>query len=177
MQIKVTSKGIPEMRAFLDRIQKGLKGMASQQVGIYLVGDSTHGLKHYPYYKYVNRPAGFPELGYTNSAGNWVQGYASEKQHHFVMAAIKDGRITPGVEKRGYESGLQGAWTLKTHGTAYTISNDKPYAGYVMGDQQTRMHKLIGWRNFREVIKTNLQGAFRYAQAEVAKWLKSQKVK
>jgi hypothetical protein len=160
MNIKFTSRGIPELLAYLDRIQRGLKGKTSGWVAEYLVGDMSHGLKHYVPYKYVT----------VEQAGGWK----SDKQRRYVMAMIREGKIDPGAPHRTGE--LQRGWEYADKGTRWTITNETPYAGYVMGDNdQANMQRLIGWRVVSEVIQSNLKGAFRFATAKLKEWLREQK--
>ena len=53
------------------------------------------------------------------------------------------------------------------------IENSAPYAGYVQGKQIQRGHIADKWRKFTDVVKTNLAGAIRHANAEVRKYIKS----
>lgn len=158
--LKITSKGIPEVRAWLQRIALGAKTLATRSVAEYLVGDMSHGLKHYVPYQYVT----------VEQAGGWK----SEKQRRYVMAMIKEGKIDPGVPHR--TGRMQRAWDFSAEGSRFKITNSESYTQYVMGDvEQSRMHGIIGWRVIGEVIKNNLKGAFRHATAQVKKWLKTQK--
>lgn len=173
--LRITSKGIPELQAWLENIKFSHRRIALEGVAEYLVGDEKHGLKHDPYYKYVNRYAGFPELGYTTSTGKWVPGWASLKQHQYVMAKIRSGEIKPGA-RVNEPTKLSEAWTYKAGGAnTYVITNPQAYAGYVVGDQQTRMHSLIGWRKWRDTISANVAGAIRHAQSKINEWLRSKR--
>jgi hypothetical protein len=163
--LKITSRGIPELQAWLNSLSKEVVDTATKAVANYIVGDNTHGLMHEPYYKYVNRYAGFPNLFYTTSTGKIVPGFASEKQHRYVMAAIARGEIKPGVENRSHD--LTNSFRYAGQGARYSITNEVPYAKYVIGGQQTRMHELIGWRKMSDVAKSNLAGAFKYAKQKL----------
>jgi hypothetical protein len=171
--IKVSVRGLDEVRRRRAERSKEAKFFAEGKVAEYLVGDERHGLKHEPYYKHVNRYAGFPEASYTAQDGHEVVGWHSLKQQQYVMASIREGRITPGVENRSHT--LRDGWkAAPVNNTFWRISNDVPYANYVMGDEgQTRMHALIGWRRYSVVVASNLKGAFRHAQAELKKWFAS----
>ena len=172
--IKVSVRGLEEVRKKLATLGKEAKHFSESKVGEYLVGDQTHGLKHYPGYVYVNRYAGFPELAYRTSTGKIVPGFKSKEQHGYVMAMIGEGKIDPGVPHRTGE--LQRGWELNDRGRFWEIRNQTEYAGWVMGDVgQTRMHNLIGWRKVMDNIRDNLKGAFRHAQAELKKWLKTRR--
>jgi hypothetical protein len=167
--IKITSRGIPELVLWLESLKKDVRDFAASKVAEYLIGDERHGLRHEPYYKYVNRYAGFPGLSYTTSTGKIVPGYASKKQHGYVMAAIAEGKIKPGQDNRTHV--MSNSWKYSRQGNAYRITTDTPYAKYVVGDQQTIMHKKIGWRNMIQNAQDNMMGAYRHANAEIKKWL------
>lgn len=179
--IQIEVRGIERLQAFLKTIPLGARNLTVRTVAEYLMGgksgesgEATHGLKHYPAYRYVNRYAGFPELGYVTRTGKYVPGFASAKQHGYVMAKIASGEITPGVENRSKD--LQSGWKIKGEAYRQTIYNDTPYAKWVQGDgTQTRMHKLIGWRTMGEVIQSNIAGAMRSARAKLNEWLKTKR--
>ena len=153
--LKITSKGIPEVQAWLKSLAKEVQKAATEAVAKYIVGDETHGLKHYPPYKHVP----WADIG----------GFVSDKQRRYVMARIREGSITPGVsQSNGY---LREAWQYKTQGTAYQITNDVSYAKYLVGGQQSRRAIAQGWRFFMDTVKSNLQGAYRSARAAVKKRL------
>jgi hypothetical protein len=158
--IKITSRGIPELQAWLSEIQRGARGIASAAVAEYLVGDQTHGLAHYVPYRYITM----------KQAG----GFVSDKQRRYVMMMIRSGKIDPGVPHRTGE--MQRGWTYSARGSQFVIKNETQYAPYVMGDNdQSRMHGLIGWRRTSEVVKNNLTGAYRAATAKVKEWIRSKK--
>ena len=171
--LKVQIKGIPEIKAFLQKVALGFKNTATYAVAEYLIGDESHGLKHAPYYKHINRYAGFPEASYISSTGKTVYGWHSEKQHKYVMAAIARGDIVPGQDNR--TGNLQDNWQIGGEAPRYVLENKTSYAGYVQGNQQTRMHSLIGWRRFGQVIKDNWNGAMRHANQAIARLLKESK--
>ena len=154
--IKITSRGIPELQAWLKSLANGVRDEATRAVAEYLVGDETHGLKHYPPYKHVP----YSQIG----------GFVSDKQRRYVMAKIRDGSITPGQSaSNGY---FRDAWTYKAQGGRYEIKNDVGYAKYLVGNAQQSLHSnKQGWRTIAKNISDNLAGAYRHAQAEIKKWL------
>lgn len=169
---KITSRGIPELQKRLKELAPRMKLTVVRAFMEHLIGDSSHGLKHEPYYKYVNRQAGFPGLSYMTSTGKVVPGFASEKQHRYVMAAIARGEINPGQDNRTHR--LVEGWKMpeisQYNWTMAKIVNDVNYAPYVYGG--TRMHALIGWRAIADIIATNFRGAIRAAQQAVNRALK-----
>ena len=169
--IKIQVKGIERIQEFLRTVQLGCKTMAQREVTKYLIGIEqtgettggvSHGLARYVPYRYVS----------IAQAG----GFKSAKQRGYVMAMIREGKIDPGVPHRTGE--MQRGWTYRESSGRYRITNETPYAPYVMGDtQQARMFKLIGWRRTAEVVQSNLAGAIRHANAKVKQWLREQKRK
>ena len=158
--IKVTVRGIEEVQKKIANIIRGAKHFSEGKVAEYLIGDQTHGLKHYPGYQYVPQ----------SEVGGWV----SDKQRRYVMAMIREGKIDPGVPHRTGE--LQRGWSLVDRGKYWSIQNPVGYAGWVMGDTtQAQRPEKIGWRRVMDNIRDNLKGAFRHAQAELKKWLKTQR--
>lgn len=157
--IKISVRGLEEVRKKIATLGKDAKHFAEGQVGEYLVGDMRHGLKHYPGYQYVPQS----EVG----------GWKSDKQRRYVMAMISEGKIDPGVPHRTGE--LQRGWTLKDAGRFWTIQNPVDYAGWVMGETQALRQEKIGWRKWPQVVMDNFRGAIRHAQAELKKWLKTRR--
>ena len=162
--IKISVRGLDEVRRKLATLAKDSKYQSEKYVGEYLVGNASHGLRHYDPYNYLgNKDAGEFEVVYG--------GFFSDKQRKYVMAAIRDGRITPGVPHRGEE--VKG-WELNSAGAFWKIENNEEGAKWAQGDTtQTKRHEKAGWRKAMENIKDNLQGAFRHANAELKKWLKT----
>lgn len=94
-------------------------------------------LRTYPPYRYVS----------VAQAGGW----RSERQRRYVMAAIRDGRIT--VPYRRTQR-LRRGWQVVGSGTDTIIVNETPYAGYVMGDmEQTLGHMLRGWDILSTILR------------------------
>ena len=171
--LKITSRGIPELVLWLESLKNGSRDVAAAAVANYLIGNSTHGLMKEPYYKYINRQAGFPELSYVSKAGNVVPGFASAKQHRYVMAMIAEGKIKPGQDNRTHN--LTNSWRYDAKGSRYSITTDVPCAKYIVGGQQTRMHALIGWRTMAQNARDNMLGAYRHANKKLREWLATKK--
>ncbi len=134
--------------------------VAAHSIADYLVGDGTHGLKHYPPYKYVTRRRAYGKP------------FVSDKQRRFVMANIRSGKFTPGYPKRIGQ--LQRGWKVKGKGSNPTIYNDVPSVLPVMGDfTQSNHERLVGWRMVSPIIDANLNGALRQGQADMKKFYKT----
>lgn len=157
--LKITSSGIPGTLEFLDKIRRDLRPVATRAFAKYIVGDERHGLKHYPFYRHVPWAS--------------IGGFVSDRQRRYVMANIREGKITPGISaSNGY---LRDAWKYELHGTGYSIKNDVSYGGYLVGNQQSRRAVAQGWRTVLQNAMDNFKGACRAAEDEVKRWLKASK--
>lgn len=160
IKIELSTKSLLSVTQWIRSLFINIKPIAIEAYAKYLIGNSRHGLKHYPSYKYITR------------ARAYGQTFVSDKQRRYVMAAIRDGRITPGQENR---TGLQAeSWKYAVENNRVRIYNTASGSKYTMGDMtQANMMRLIGWRKVSDVVKTNVRGAIRYAQAAVNQFLKS----
>jgi hypothetical protein len=156
VNIKFTTRGIPELVAKLKQIPYKAQKAASQAAAEYLVGNEEHGLKHYPAYKYVSP----------------FKSYSSDP----VKAAKQRGWIFTHLDLIGNDNrtgAVRDAWKFKPTGAnAYVITNDNPGVKWTMGTGRTRQNEAVGWRKWQEVIQSNVKGAIRAAQAAVNKILK-----
>lgn len=162
MQIKmeISKRSLARVKTYLNSIPQKVRGVALDAYAEYLVGNEQHGLKHYPPYKYVSRKTAYGQT------------FVSDKQRRYVMAMIKEGKITPGVANR---TGLQAdSWSIKqTNPGRRTILNTAPGSVYTMGNNtQANQPRLVGWRKMKAVIESNAKGAIRAAQLAVNKVLK-----
>ena len=160
MNLKFTSTGFDELKLWLSTVAQGVKEKATAAFAEYIVGDQSHGLKHYSPYQYVS---------YQRAYG----GFKSDKQRRYVMAMIRAGNIDPGYPHR--TGNFQRNWTYKASGAGrYTIQNSTNYGGYLVSDtEQANLPRLAGWRKVQDVIAANFAGAIRHAQAVVNQFLKS----
>jgi hypothetical protein len=154
----ITSDAIERIRAWLKALPNQVKNVASAAVAEYLIGDASHGLKHYPPYKHVP----YSQMG----------GFVSDKQRKYVMARIREGSITPGISaSNGY---FREAWTYKAQGSRYEITNDVGYAKYLVGPgTQARRPMIQGWRKWTDTIRENSKGAIRHAIVKINEWMKA----
>ena len=171
IDVKVDARQLAAVQEFLKGLPHGALSVIVPAVNEYLIGDENHGLMHEPSYQHITREEGFPNSSFTTSTGKVVKGYSSQKQFNYVMWAISQGIITPGVENRNHN--LQNSFV--TYGDLYrqTIKNTAPYSKWVIGNtMQTNMHRLIGWRRVAQNVQDNIKGAFRHANAKLKEWLK-----
>ena len=127
MAFNFVVKGIEELKGKLVKVGKEVQSEVGERVGGYVVKQ----MQEYTPYSYVP---------FKSAYGNWF----SDKQRRYVMAKIREGSIRPGAPSR--TDALKNGWNV-TQGDGNTlITNNVPYAGYVIGDiDQSRMHKKIGW--------------------------------
>ncbi len=155
--IKFAERGIEKVQEFLRTVKLGAKTTAARGVAEYLIGDVSHGLKHYPPYKHVPYSA--------------IGGVKSDRQRRYVMARIREGSIDPGISaSNGY---FRDAWKISGEAPRYNIVNDVGYAGFLVGDSEQSLHsQKQGWRKISKNIEDNISGAIRHAVAKVNEWLR-----
>lgn len=145
--------GIPELTAKLDKLYPEAADSGVENVDTYLVNT----LRQYPPYSYVPLAQ--------------VGGFVSEKQRRFVMAAISDGRITPGRPNRSQR--LARGWHKEGEGRKQIIVNEVEYAAYEHEPaNQTQMHMLQGWEIIPEFIHNRMDEIIRRFDAGVKNGIK-----
>ena len=161
MDIRFDITGMDNIQMFLRSLSGDMLDTVLKAYGEYLIGDMGHGLMHYSPYEYVRRDEVYNPP------------FVSDKQRRFVMAAIREGTIDPGVPHR--TGNLQRGWELHPQGdVAYVITNSVPYAPYVMGDEsQSLLNGRAGWRKVSQNVKDNMAGAFRAAVQALNRLIKS----
>lgn len=155
--IKISTRGIEELKAYLATLPRGVKITAMSAAAEYLIGDDSHGLKHYP---------ARVEHGIDNP---YV--WESEKQRRKYFATNGFGGGIP-YQRTGT---LKDAWKYTAANSNWTmvkLENATPYAQYVQGDQIQKGHVADRWRHYSNVIASNIRGAIRHAQAAVNEWLR-----
>ena len=160
MKVNFKIRGVEEVQSFIKSIPRGTVKAGLKAFTEYIIGNQAHGLKHYSPYKYITRKAAYGKT------------FESDAQRRYVMAAIRDGRIDPGVPHRTGK--VQRGWYAQetNEGYGFRLKNDEPGAYFTMDDTgQAKQPALAGWRKVTQVIADNFAGAIRHANAEVKKWL------
>jgi hypothetical protein len=155
--IKMSMRGLPEVKAYLSTLARPLKILAVRNIAKYLQGDENHGLRYEP--PRVIHNAENPYL------------WQSERQRKAFFATNGFGGGIPHV--RTHETA--GGWNITEQDSNWTmvkIVNAAKGAPFVFGDEQQRGHAADGWRKAGQIILDNLKGAIRKAQQEVDKWIK-----
>ena len=146
-------RGIEELDRFLKALPRGTMKAAIAAMSEYMLGDSTHGLRHYP-----------PRR--THGAGNKYR-WRSEKQRRAFFATKGFGRGIPSRRTGDLSRG----WQASVDPYRKTLFNRLPYAKYVMGDSQQRGHTTDGWRKLAKVVMDNMKGGMLRARQAVKRWI------
>lgn len=156
--ITIKVRGAKELERWLNSLPRGSKKVALPAYGEYLIGDGNHGLSHYP-----------PRV--EHGADNPYK-WESERQRRAYFATNGFGGGIP-YRRTG---ALGVSWIFETPGWDVwkgRIVNKVPYARYVMGDAQQKGHRADKWRKVEKVVKDNVRGALRAAQAAVNRWART----
>jgi hypothetical protein len=153
--IKITVTNIDKWVAFLKTVPVGAKKIAARVFTQFMVAVLT--LKSYPEYRYVTRKSAY---GYT---------FKSAKQRRWFWA--NGGPAMIGNHRTG---AIGNGWQMSGGGNdRYTITNNVPGVGYVMGNQQANQPRLVGWRTAYDLIRDNFSDGIAAAQAAVMAWIGS----
>jgi hypothetical protein len=132
--IAIDIEGLAPLVKGLDKLPQEVQDAAGDDVSEYLINV----LKHYPSQKRVTRAQAY---GTT---------FFSDKQRRWFFAALKSGAIS--VPYRRTQT-FRAGWRQIGKGIKSIIANEVEYGGFLMGDsEQSRMHKLIGWKTLSKVI-------------------------
>ena len=163
-------RGIEKVQAYLRKVPRGAMKVAIPAITEYIIGDGSHGLSHDDPYKQTTRKAVYGGGHGTFSNGNPLpDGFYSEKQFGYVMAAIKSGEIVLGKRRNNPTASSQGYTTKITRGGyGATIENSEPSTFWA--------RKWGGWKNWRsytKVVEDNIKGALKHATTAVNAFLRS----
>lgn len=164
----ITTRGIPEAIAYLNKVGYMSQRVVGGWISHYLIGDeqgplvgnASHGLAHYPPYKVVSRERAYGQT------------FQTEKQRRWFFWAKASGLINPWTNQR--TGAMANAWRADPTGAnAWRISNPTEAAKWTMGNAtQANQPNLVGWRKVSEVLSTNINGAIRFASQKLARYLK-----
>jgi hypothetical protein len=153
--ISIKMRGAEELNKFLKALPRGTMKDAIKAMADYMIGDDSHGLKHYP--SRVHHGPGNPYK------------WQSDKQRRAYFASNGFGSGIP----YSRTNKLRDNWTQSVDPYRKTLFNRLNYARYVMGGDQQRGHKADGWRKMAKVIEDNIKGGMRAATQAVARWIKN----
>lgn len=139
----------------IERVQKKLAALPPAAISAGDIQATNYLLsvlinKEVPPYKYIPR-----------SQVPWK----SDKQRRYVMMMVRKGVISVPYQRQGKSTdystagqvngaGVQGSWLLAINKNTNqaTITNKKPYAYWLYGQQQSRRHALIGWKKMSAIL-------------------------
>lgn len=146
----------PDLMQKINDLPRNMRGPAVEEASKYLIGDGTHGLKHYVAYRYISRRQAYGST------------FKSDAQRRKVMGMIRRGEILPGYPRR--TGRLQRGWSIVGSGVSSRIVNSENYAGYVVGDPgQSRHEEMAGWRRVGLIIASNNDGMLRAVDLRIAR--------
>jgi len=163
MQVKFQVRGIEKVQAFLRELPRGGVQVALKAFVEYVLGNSSHGLKHDEPQRYVSRK----RAGYTTSP--------AQMRYFFAVGILENigGSIKlnhyqrTGETAAGWHYEARDAWH-------YKLVNNKEGAYWTRGEPgQTRQHAIAGRRKVSEVVKANTTGGLRAAVQALTGWLKA----
>jgi len=125
-----------------------------EEVGAFLLPK----LKKYPPRRYVSRKAAYGRT------------FFSDRQRRWFFAALRSGELSIPYGRSGT---LAAGWEVQPVGTQEVrLVNSVGYAGYVMGDTQSRHEKLVGWRTVRQYVREYGGQIGRIALTVIRAWLR-----
>ena len=153
--ITIKVRNLDKVKAFISDLPRGVRGEATKEGAIYLIGNDRRGLQHYP-----------PRVNH--GEGNPYQ-WQSDKQRRAYFASNGFGGGIP--YNRKYD--LRFGWKYIINGVQTKVVNALNYAGFVMGADQQRGHMADKWRKIEQVIRDNTVGMLHAMGQAVDRWIKS----
>ena len=143
--IGIDITGDKEIAAALERVPFEVGNAIVDDVSGYIINV----YKHYPPRKSISRAEAFPHLKARTPTGKMIIGYASWKQFKKSWRSATRAKSLTNEHKPYATTGNNTASGMKS-----IIANETDYAGYVMGenDNQSNMHRMIGWMNFDKIF-------------------------
>ena len=138
------------LAAAISALPRAVRGVATEAAAVYLIGNDSHGLRHYPPSKYVTRARAYGKTFFT------------DKQRRYFFSALKSGILkVPYLRTRKTANG----WYTVGKGAKISIRNDSDGAKFTAGDKtQSRHEALVGWRTISKVAADNERGMIRAAE-------------
>ena len=149
-KVSIRTRGLSEFTRYIDGLARNSRGVATESVSDYLIGDGRRGLKRYPSYRYIRRSQVYKPP------------FKSNRQRRFVMAGIRSGSIQPGYPHR--TGRFQRAWIRLGTSTRSRIQGEEPHENW-----PDPLARRVGWRAKMEIIASNLRSAVRYAEKQIVK--------
>lgn len=158
--IGIDVSGEKEIQKQIDALPDAVKDAVTKDVLNLLLNVE----RKYPPFVHVTRAEAYPNA----PAG---PGWFSKKQRGFVMAAIREGTIKPGVKKRNQK--LSKGWQIIGEGQTALLVNEVEYAPYLKDDVlQAGLPALAGWKKLSTDLKDHAERISKTIQASAKKALK-----
>ena len=155
---------IDKVTAFIKEVPRGVKVSAMREIATYIIGDKNHGLRHDPRYKHITRAKAYPNAVITigKKHKRKIRGYFSVKQFYWVILNIKQ------LGRKHDPTNYGQSWQMEndSHWDRVKIIGKLPFDRF-----PSNLNRLGGWRDYMEVVNTNIKGALQSAQRMVDKWL------
>ena len=165
MNIRYTVQNADKVSAWIKSLPRGIKAAAMRAISDYVVGNEQHGLRHDVAYKYVSRKQAYGKVS------DAPAGYFSMKQFRYVMAKIKSGEMKIG--RKNDPTKYSQSWRTEQKNSQWdrtVVKGQLPFGRF-----PSRQNLLVGWRDFRKVVESNMKGAMESAQKAVDEFLKKGK--
>ncbi len=156
--IKYVLRGNDEFQAYLKSLPRGVTRVALQAGAKYMLGDSSHGLKHYEPYKYVT-----PFKSYSPNKEK------AAAQRRWIFAHLDQ------IGQNNRTNATVDAWSFKDTNNGYGVTFENPSEGakWLWSDsKQTRQNAAVGHRTLSEKVSSNIAGTIRAAQQAVNRFIK-----
>ena len=164
MNIKYKVVNAKEVAEWVKSLPDGIKAAAMRTISDYIVGDKNHGLRHDVAYKYVSRKRAYGKVS------DAPAGYFSWKQFRYVMAKLASGEMKIGRKHDPTHMGKSWKWEqLNSQWDRTKIMGKLPFDRF-----PSRQNRLVGWRHYLDVVKSNMKGAMKAAQRKVDEFIAKQ---
>jgi hypothetical protein len=94
-----------------------------------------------------------PPPNYVTRTAAYGKPFQSDRQRRWFFWALEAGNIQVPYHRTG---GMANAWKVTPNADGALITNDSPGAQWVMGEQQSRHEKLVGWSTIGHIITYHL---------------------
>ena len=135
--IGIDISGVPEIIKRIEQLPEAVADEVVEAIDEYLINV----FRLYPPQKYVSRKQAYGVAFFT------------DKQRRWFFWALKNNMINTPYERT---QTLANGW--KTIGTGFNqiVVNQTPYADIVMGEHQSRMSALIGWKQIDQIVSDRM---------------------
>ena len=145
------------LAAAISALPRAVRGVATEAAAVYLIGNESHGLRHYPPEKYVSRKKAYGKTFFTDKQRRWFWWAVRNAIIQFPVRYFRTRKTANG-------------WYTVGKGAKISIRNDSQGAKFTAGDKtQSRHEALVGWRTISKVAADNERGMIRAAEQAAQK--------